>query len=158
MKAKKLVRKIAGLTVAIPTAVKVYALAPFIGKEKAIVFWGPGVTAMAKRSLRYWVPQIKTAAEFDSFPSRIKARFRLWRPFFDLSVVQEDHDTFRIHVQNCPFCEAFNSLGMSQMGPYLCQGDWEVAKEHSDKWGFHRKHQIGTGDSYCDHTYFRRKH
>ncbi len=157
MKAKKLFRQIVGFIIVIPATVKVYAFTPFIGKENAIAFWGPSVTAMAKRSLRYWVPKIETAAAFDSFPSRMKARFRLWRPFFDLRVVQEDHDTFKIHVQNCPFCEAFNRLGLSRMGSYFCQGDWEVAKEHSDKWGFHRKHQIGTGDTYCDHTYLRRK-
>lgn len=157
MKAKKLFRQIAALIVVLPTVVMVYVLTPFMGKEKAIAFCGPNVTAMAKRSLRYWVPQIETAAEFDLFPSRVKARFRLWKPFFDFSVVQEDHDTFKIHVQNCPFCEAFNRLGVSQMGPYLCQGDWEMAREHSDKWGFDRKHQIGTGDSFCDHTYLRKE-
>ena len=158
MKAKKFFRQIAGFMVVLPAVAKVYVLAPFIGKERAIAICGPGVTAMAKWSLRFWIPKIEDAVEFDSFPSRMKARFRLWKPFFDLSVVQEDRNIFKINVYHCPFCEAFRKLGVSEMGPYLCQGDWETAKENSDKWGLQRKHQIGTGDSFCDHTYLRRKY
>jgi hypothetical protein len=158
MKAQKFFRQITGFIFVFPAVAKVYGLAPFVGKERAIGICGPGVTAMAKWSLRFWVPKIKDAADFDSFPSRMKARFRLWKPFFDLHVVQEDLDTFKINVHNCLFCEAFRKLGMSQMGPYLCQGDWEMAKENSDKWDFQRKHQIGTGDSFCDHTYLRREY
>ena len=75
MKAKKFFRQIAGFIVVLPAVAKVYALAPFIGKERAIAICGPGVTAMAKRSLKFWVPKIETAAEFDSFPSRMKGTF-----------------------------------------------------------------------------------
>ena len=33
--------------------------------------------------------------------------------------------------------------------------DWAIARDNADKWKFERNYQIGTGDSYCDHTYKR---
>jgi hypothetical protein len=146
-----------GLIVVLPTVIKVYALAPLIGKEKAIGHCGPKVTALAKWSLRFWVPKLKDASEFDLFAARMKDRFWLWKLFYDIAVVQEDQNTFGLRVGNCPFCEAFNSFGLSALGPYLCQGDWEIAKENADKWRFKREHQIGTGDDFCDHTYLRKR-
>ncbi len=62
-----------------------------------------------------------------------------------------------LNYSNCLLCEGFFTLRMSEIGPYLCQSDWEIAKENVDKWDFERNHQIGTGDKYCDHTY-KRKH
>ena len=38
----------------------------------------------------------------------------------------------------------------------MCQADWEIAKDNRDKWTFERSYQIGTGDSFCDHTYKRK--
>jgi hypothetical protein len=45
--------------------------------------------------------------------------------------------------------------GVPELNSYVCQGDWEIAKEHKGKWEFEREHEIGKGDSYCDHTYKR---
>ena len=75
MEAKKLFRQIAGLLVFLPVAVKVYALAVFEGKKSAIARCGPAVTAMAKWSLRFWVPEIEKPSDFDLFPTKMKANF-----------------------------------------------------------------------------------
>jgi len=47
------------------------------------------------------------------------------------------------------------TLGMPELAPYICEGDWAKARSNSHKWGFERMHQIGTGDAFCDHTYKR---
>ena len=65
------------------------------------------------------------------------------------------NDVFKLHVSNCPFCEALNPMGMSKLSPYVREGDWAIARVNADKWKFERNNQIGTGDSYCDHTYKR---
>ena len=153
---KRLFRKILGMIIVLPTVIKVHAFSLFEEKEKAVTRFGPSVTAMAKWSLRFWVPKLKDASDFGLFASRMKARFWLWKPFYDITVVRDDENTFELRVENCPFCEAFNKFGLPALGPYLCQGDWEMAKENSDKWQFKREHQIGTGDGFCDHTYLRK--
>jgi hypothetical protein len=157
MTAKQLFRNIVGFVVVIPTVLRVRLLATSVGKEKAIARLGPKMTAMAKWSLRFWVPALEDASEFDLFASKMKARFRLWEPFYDIKVVKEDQNTFKLCVENCPFCEALTRLGLPELGPYVCQGDWEIARENADKWGFERDHQIGTGDAFCDHTYLRKQ-
>ena len=85
----------------------------------------------------------------------MRARFWLWRLFYDIEILKEDPNVFKLKVTNCPFYEALAMLGLKELGPYLCQADWEVAKDNFDKWGFHRENQIGTGDPFCDHTYHR---
>ena len=157
MEMKGLFRRMLGVIIVLPTVVTVYALALFEGKKKAVTRCGPRLTAMAKWSLRFWVPKLNDASEFDFFAPRMRSRFWLWKPFYDITVVKEDANTFGLRVENCPFCEALNAFGLPALGPYVCQGDWEMAKEHADKWRFKREHQIGTGDDFCDHTYLRKK-
>ena len=154
---KNMIRNIAAAILLSPFLVTVYLTSIFAGKEKAIAFFGPFVTSLAKQSLRFWVPKIETANDFDRFPSRMKANFYLWRPFYDIELAEETDDTFKLNVRNCPFCEVLNNSGLSGLSPYVCKGDWQIADENKDKWIFERKHQIGTGDSFCDHTYKRKK-
>jgi hypothetical protein len=156
MTLKELGRQVIGLITVLPTAFKVWATTPFLGKERAVAYWGPGMTAMAKWSLRFWVPQIASAADFDLFQTKMKANFRLWRPLFDIHIEREDHHIFQLKVKNCPFCQALFRVGLPELAPYVCQGDWEKARDNADKWVFERNCQIGTGDSYCDHTYLRK--
>ena len=51
--------------------------------------------------------------------------------------------------------KALNRLGMSKLSAYVCEADWAIARDNAVKWKFERNYQIGTGDSYCDHTYKR---
>jgi hypothetical protein len=146
-----------GLITVLPVALKVWLTTPFLGKEKAVARWGPGITAMAKWSLRFWVPRIASAADFDVFRRKMKANFRRWKPLFDIDIEQEDRNTLKLRVKNCPFCQALFRLRLPEMAPYVCEGDWEMARDNTDKWNFQRCQQIGTGDRYCDHTYLRKQ-
>ncbi len=154
---KKYFRKTIGYIVIGPFVVASIFLSIFLGKEKAIKFIGTRLTKAVKHSLKVWVPRIDDAQDFDSFPAKMKKNFRLWKPFYDIEISEENNDVFKLHVSNCPFCEALNRLGMSKLSPYVCEADWAIARENADKWKFERNHQIGTGDSFCDHTYKRIK-
>jgi hypothetical protein len=152
---KKMSRKIIGIIVVLPFVIAVKILSVFIGKQKSIGKIGPVATAIAKQTLKCWVPKISGPGDFDSFPSKMKRNFKLWRPFYDIEVSEENRDVFKLYVSNCPFCEALNGFGLPDMSAYVCEGDWAIAQDNSDKWVFERAHQIGTGDSFCDHTYRR---
>lgn len=154
---KKLFRLGLGLMIAVPYGLAVRITALFVGKERAVAFWGPYVTALAKRLVALTLPRLKSASEFDQFGPTLKAKMRPWRPAYDFSVECVDEDTVQLLVRNCPFCEAFDALGLSEMNPFVCQGDWDAARVYADKWAFERQHQIGTGDAFCDHTYKRLK-
>jgi hypothetical protein len=152
---KTLMRNICVALFLSPLIVHVYLRSIFIGKKKAVAFAGPALTRAAKRSLRYWVPVIEGPEDFDRFAPAMKSRFRLWKPLFDIAILEETGDTFKIRVSNCPFYEVLVGAGLRELGPYVCAGDWAVARDNADKWSFDRKHQIGTGDDFCDHTYIR---
>lgn len=153
---KKIFRQLVGFIVVVPFALMTYIFSLFIGRERAVKFWGPSFTSIAKSSLKWFIPNIKDASEFDRFAPGMKANQKFWKPIFDFSIASPDSNTVKLHVTNCPFCEVLRTLGLSEMTPYVCQGDREFAKDHADKWDFERMHQIGTGDSFCDHTYKRK--
>lgn len=157
MRGKELFRQAVGILTVLPAAIRVWAYTYFWGREKAVARCGPSLTAMAKFSLRFWIPKIAHSSDFSLLSSGMKSRLWLWRPLFDINVVQDDPDTLKLNIENCPFCEAFGNLGLPEMAPYVCQGDWEMALENSDKWDFQRNCQIGTGDSFCNHTYLRKR-
>jgi hypothetical protein len=140
-----------------PLIVLIYLTAIFIGKSKAITYWGRVGTFLAKHLLRFLVPEIENAGEFDKFKAKMKANFWLWRPLLGFRVAEETNDIFKFYVWNCPFCEVLNTVGLSDLSPHVCEGDWAKANENRNKWLFERTHQIGTGDSFCDHTYLRKK-
>lgn len=153
---KTLFRQVIGVIVAGPFIIMTSLSSLFIGKEKAVKLWGPLLTSYAKWFVKLTVPTIQKASEFDRFASRLKARFRLWRSLYDYSVAYEDRNTLKMHFSNCPFCEVLKNIGLSELRPYVCQGDWAAAKDNAEKWTFERQHQIGTDDSFCDHTYKRK--
>jgi hypothetical protein len=153
---KALFRRLVGLAVALPFAASVWLLTPFVGRERAIARCGPWGTALAAWLVDHLLlPRLSDAAAFDTFGPRLGARVRWWRPFYDVSVLQPDADRVQLHITSCLFCEAFATLGLAEINPYVCQGDWEAARRHAGLWRFERRHQIGTGDAFCDHTYCR---
>ncbi len=152
---KEIYRKIFGIIVVLPFVIAVKILSVFMGHKEFIRKIGPVATALAKRTLKYWVPNISGPEDFDSFPIKMKNNFKLWRPFYDIEVSEENRDVFKLYVSNCPFCEALNGFGLPDLSAYVCEGDWAIAHDNSDKWAFERVHQIGTGDRFCDHTYKR---
>ena len=77
------------------------------------------------------------------------------RLLYDIHVAYQDDDKIVLKYNNCPHCEAFCSFGLPEFGSYACDSDWVIADRNKNNWQFERNHQIGTGDSYCDHTYIR---
>lgn len=154
---KYIFRQLIGFLVGAPFIAFIYLSAWVVGKHRAIQFWGPAMTGYAKFFVKMTLPKIQNASEFPQFASQLKARFRLWKPVYDYSVAYEDQNTLKMRFVNCPFCEALKSVGLPDLTPYVCQGDWAAAKDNADKWSFERQHQIGTGDDFCDHTYKRKQ-
>ena len=153
---KKIFRYILGVIVVLPFTMATWVLSCFIGKQRAIEKIGPIATQVAKQTLKFWVPQISSPEDFDSFATKMKKKFWMWRLFYTIQIAEDTNDVFKLHVSNCPFCEILNSFGLSSLSAYVCDGDWAIARENADKWVFERNHQIGTGDIFCDHTYKRK--
>ena len=126
-------------------------------REKAVATISPLLIKSAKMFVRILVPTVKNAAEFDKLKDTITKRARRGWLFYDISIAETNDNLLKLHVANCPFAEMAVRLGYADIGPVMCQCDWEVAKDNIDKWDFDRKHQIGTGDSFCDHTYKRKE-
>ncbi len=152
---KKIFRQIVGYLFCLPFVLMIHYLSIFIKREKAIDLVGNYITRLARGSLAYWVPYIKNSSEFDVLRTKMKGNLKLWSPIFDVSIARDNPDTFQVHVYNCPFCETCFKLGMRELSPYFCEGDWQKAERNKKKWRFERENQIGTGDNYCDHTYKR---
>jgi hypothetical protein len=153
---KKTLRSIFGSIFVLPFVISTKLLSVFLGQQRAIKIIGPIVTKIVKPLIKFlWVPNISSPEDFDSFSERMKKNFWIWKQLFDFKISEESKDVFKLHLTNCPFCEAFNNFGIPELNEYFCEGDWAVAKDNSDKWIFERNHQIGTGDSFCDHTYKR---
>lgn len=152
---KNFLRNLIALIIVSPMMILVLISSAFMGKAGAIRLWGPLLTVFTKLSLMILVPKVNSASEFDEFKTRLKSRFWLWRPFFTLSVVEENNDRIQLKIDNCPFCEVFQTAGLQGMAPYICNADWKLARESRDKWGFERSREIGKGDSFCDTTYTR---
>jgi len=152
---KRALRNSTILLMSVPIIGAVYILALFRGKKNAIALTGPRITRAAKSSLRYWVPDIRDSSQFDVFRTSMARNLRRWKPLYDVTVVEDTPDTFKINVANCPFCEVFSLVGLSEMNPYFCQGDWEKAKDNKEKWTFERTRTIEAGAGFCDHTYRR---
>lgn len=152
---KKLLRYIAVLPIIAPFVIFVQVARIFVGKEKAVQLCAPGIIRIAKFFLGLAVPRIKTPADFDIFRRELKNKFWVLSPLFDFEVKEENEDLIKLNVRNCPFCELLSMAGMDEMNPHVCQGDWELAKENDKLWTFEREHEIGKGDTFCDHTYKR---
>lgn len=140
---KKHFRKIFGFIVVSPFIVATKLLSIFLGEKKAVEALGPIVTNLAKKSLKFWVPKIDNSKDFDFFPAKMKKNFWIWKPFFDIEISEETNDVFKLHVSNCPFCEVLNKFGLTRLSAYVCEGDWAIAQDNSDKWIFERNYQIG---------------
>lgn len=154
---KTIFRKIIGFVVVLPFAIITHIGSIFIGKQKMVEKFGPWVTAIAKSTQQFFPPKIHHASEFDIFKEKVKSRQKIWRLLYDYPIEFPDEDTVLLTTCNCPFVEAIKTLKISELGPYACQGDFEVAKDNAHVWKFERKCQIGTGDNFCDFKYMRIK-
>ncbi len=139
-----------------PVVMGVYLLSLFVGRTRAVEMVGPSVTRVSAAALRWFlVPRLGGAQEFGEFWPRMRRKLWLWRPLFDVAAEEATEDTVALKLTNCPFCEVLQATGMGDLGMYVCEGDWVVARDNTGAWTFRRDHQIGTGDRFCDHTYSR---
>ncbi len=152
---KKIFRYIIAFFILLPFIMFVHIARIFIGKEKAVSLCGPYATSIAKIFLKVMIPKIDKPEDFDLFRSKIKEKFWLWRPLYDFEIKEENENILKLNILNCPFCEMLSLAGVSELNSHVCQGDWEFAKDNKGKWEFEREHEIGKGDSFCDHTYKR---
>lgn len=153
---KEILRQFVGIIVIGPFLLSIKFLSLFMTREKAVVTISPLLIKSAKMFVRILVPNVKNAAEFDKLKDTITKRARRLWLFYDITIAEKNNNLLKLHVANCPFAEMAVRLGYADIGPVMCQCDWEVAKDNIDKWDFDRKHQIGTGDRFCDHTYKRK--
>ncbi|MCG8334229.1 MAG: L-2-amino-thiazoline-4-carboxylic acid hydrolase [Proteobacteria bacterium] len=150
---KKYFRLFIGFIVVAPIALLTYFVSFFTGKQKAVEILGPKVTMIAKLMQQFFPPKISSASEFSLFKSKLKDKRKIWSMLYDYPIEYPDDNTVKLMVKNCPFAEAIVKLNIPEFGCYMCQGDWEVAKDNSDKWTFERNCTIGTGGTVCDFTY-----
>ena len=150
------IRQAAAFIIISPFVAVAYLLILFTGKKRAVKIIGPPVTAFAKLSVKILVPDVKSAEDFDLFVKKFRSTVKYWKLMYNFSFLTPDKNTVKLHITNCPFCELLKKIGLKELNPYVCQGDWEYAKVCKEKWDFSRENQIGTGDNYCDHTYTRK--
>jgi hypothetical protein len=147
-----------GLLVVAPIAVFTHVLALVIGKERAVGKLGGVVTMCAKSLQQFFPPTITNASEFDRFKEQVKPQYllyKIWSILYDYHVEYPDDDSVLLVIKNCPFANALKIVKLPEFGVYMCQGDWEVAKDNSQKWKFERTGTIGTGCEICDFKYIR---
>lgn len=153
---RRLFRRSAALLILAPGVVWTHFLSLFLGRERAIRVCGPFFTLASLPFARNWVPKAESVSDFDNFSARMKKKFRLWEPFFDIAIEQDDDNVFKLNITYCPLCDVIGALGLPGLAPYICEADRQVATENRDKWLFVREHQLATGDPCCDHTYLRK--
>lgn len=153
---KKFFRRMVAIAILAPGIIWTYFLSIFVGKEKAIKLCGPFFMLASKPFARNWVPKLEKASDFDDFSAKMRKGFWLWKPFFDFSIVKDNRDVFKLEITYCPICDVIQAIGLSGLAHFVCEADWQVAKENEGKWLFKRNYQLSTGDSYCDHTYIRK--
>ena len=152
---KNILRIVFGFFIVTPFALFTHLISVFTGKQKAVAILGPTVTIFAKSIQQFFPPKIIKASEFDLFKSKLKDKHKIWSILFDYPIEYPDENTAKLVIQNCPFAKSMTKLKVSELGYYMCQGDWEVAKENSEKWEFERTCTIGTDGTICDFTYKR---
>ncbi len=154
---KKSLRIFTGLLIAIPFVLSTLFLSMFIGRKRSIEYLGPFLSKFAKFLVALTIPHIEKPEDFELFKTRLKQRFAFWKPLYDISYIQDDKDTLKLNILNCPFCEVFQKCGFMEFGKYVCEGDLAVARDNSEKWDFTRTTEIGTGGKCCNNTYKRKK-
>jgi hypothetical protein len=39
-------------------------------------------------------------------------------------------DVFKLEITYCPICDVIQMFGLPDLAPYVCEADWQVAKEN----------------------------
>lgn len=143
--------------ITLPFVLQTYALIPFIGKKRAIRIVGKQLILAAASGAKLIVPRINSKLDFSIFKQKIKRNFLFFRKLLRLRIENETQDKIEFRFQFCPVTKMLTIFGLSELCKYSCAGDWKLAKENKEYWTFTRKQTIGTGGSYCNHTYSRKQ-
>lgn len=137
----------------LPLAVLYRTAGIVLGKERAQKLFYPAMVAVSARVLAWNIPTLKKDQPFSAFSDRfIKVLSRM--PFETITVTIQTEDTFQINITRCQFVEVFESLGMPELTPALCEGDVAFCEKYQPLIRFQRDHTLSAGDGFCDHTYF----
>lgn len=141
----------------LPFVLQTYVLSLFLGKERAIHIIGRQLTSAGGIVAGLIVPRINSKQDFGVFKGKIKRNFLLFEKFLRLRIEDETQDKIEFRFQFCPVTKVLTIFGLSEICKYSCAGDWKLAKKNKENWTFTRKQTLGTGGTYCDHTYSRKE-
>ncbi|MRR16055.1 MAG: hypothetical protein EG826_06335 [Deltaproteobacteria bacterium] len=141
----------------LPFIVQTYALMLILGKQRAIRIVGRQLISAATLVSKVIVPRINSKLEFPVFKQKIKRNFLFFRRLLHLSIENETQDKIEFRFQFCPVSKMLMIFRLSDLCKYSCAGDWKHAKRNREYWIFTREQTIGTGGSYCNHTYSRKQ-
>jgi len=142
---------------ALPFVLQTYALTPFLGKKRAIRIVGKQLILASTLGAKLIVPRINSKLDFSIFKQKIKRNFLFFGELLRLRIENETQDKIEFRFQFCPVTKMLSIFGLSELCKYSCAGDWKLAKENKEYWTFTREQTIGTGGSYCNHTYSRKQ-
>lgn len=141
----------------LPFILQTYILKPIIGKKRAIRIVGKQLILAGTLVAKLIVPHINSKLEFPIFKQKIKRNFLFFRKLLHLKIENETRDKIEFKFNFCPVAKILTTFGLSELCKYSCAGDWKLAKENREYWIFTREQTIGTGGSYCNHTYSRKQ-
>jgi hypothetical protein len=141
----------------LPFVLQTYTLRAFLGKKRAIQITGKQLTSAGGLVAGLIVPRVNSKHDFAIFREKIKRNFLLFEKILRVRIENETQDKIEFRIQFCPVTKMLTIFGLSEICKYSCAGDWKLAKKNRGNWEFTRKQTIGTGGSYCDHTYSRKQ-
>lgn len=141
----------------LPFILQTYALGSFLGKKRAIQITGRQLTSAGGLVAGLIVPRVNSKQDFAIFREKIKRNFLLFEKILRVKIENETQDKIEFRIHFCPVTKMLTIFGLSGICKYSCAGDWKLAKKNKGNWEFSRKQTIGTGGSYCDHTYTRKQ-
>src|SRR5574340_573980 len=106
---KRLFRNTFTAVILSPLILRFYLRTLFTGRRKAVASVGPALTRIAKNSLSFWIPDLDGPEDFGRFATVMKSRLRISRPLYDVAILEDTRDIFRIRVDNCPVCDVLKA-------------------------------------------------
>jgi hypothetical protein len=141
----------------LPFVLQTYTLRSFLGKKRAIRIVGKQLVLAGALVAKLIVPRINSKLDFPIFKQKIKRNFLFFANLLHLRIENETQDQIEFRFKFCPVAKMLTTFGLSELCRYSCAGDWKFAKENKEYWTFTREQTIGTGGSYCNHTYSRKQ-
>lgn len=145
------------LVTAFISAAVLYHLTKLLtGRERAVEFFYPKIVAVSAKILSLNIPTLRENEKFSVFQNNFQ-RVLSRMPFEKIEITVADSNKFQIKVTLCQFTEVFHLLKMDELSKAFCDGDVVFCEKYQPAVKFEREHTIQKGDSYCDHTFTRKK-